>query len=223
MSVKIKMLAAAATLTAVGSAAGTLSAKAVTPLCGTKCIELFSPRFGTPTHPNFIESVRHGVVKVGQPTILYRASSSNPGGDLLPVAPGAGLVSDFFNAGMVSAAVNGHYRNLHAVQLEYTPSGKASGLCTAVAQTAFENEGLTLQPCRVPATTVWIIDPSVAPASAPGYFAILNGSTTDFSRPFGMTSTHEPPARIRLGHLRLSEDGTVPETQLWGRAFGVVS
>jgi hypothetical protein len=38
-----------------------------------------------------------------------------------------------------------------------------------------------------------------------------------------MTDTHEPPARIRLDHLQFSQDGTVPETQLWGRTFGVVS
>ena len=67
------------------------------------------------------------------------------------------------------------------------------------------------------------IDAAVAPASEAPDFAIINGSTTDFSRPFGMTYRHNPPARIRLDHLEISEDGTVPVTQLWYRFFGIVS
>jgi hypothetical protein len=38
-----------------------------------------------------------------------------------------------------------------------------------------------------------------------------------------MTYKHEPPAPIRLDHLQLSEDGTAPVTQLWGRTFGIVN
>jgi hypothetical protein len=226
MSVKSKVLAAAAaTLTVVGgvSVAGTISANAATPQCGPKCIEVFSPRFGTPAQPDFIESVRHGKARVGEPAILGPASSSDPSGDLMPIVLGSGTVSDFSASGMVSAGVNSHYGSLHAVQLEYAPSGKATGLCSAVAETAFENESLSLQPCSVPGTTVWIIDPAVAPTADAGYFAIINGSTTDYEHPFAMTYTHEPPARIRLDHLRLSEDGSAPITQLWGRTFGVVS
>jgi hypothetical protein len=48
---------------------------------------------------------------------------------------------------MVSAAVNAHYGSEHAVQIEYAPYGHATGLCTAVAVTAYQNEGLSLQPC----------------------------------------------------------------------------
>jgi hypothetical protein len=223
MSITRKVLAAAATLAVAGgvSTVGTVAANAATPQCGAKCVEVFSRRFGTPTQPNFVETVRHGVAKVGQPTILYPASSSNPAEDLMPLAPGKGLVSDFYAAGLVSADVNSHYGNLRALQLEYAPFGKASGLCVGLAKAAFQNEGLSLRPCSVPATTVFIIDPAVAPPTATGYFAILNASTTDFSHPFGMTYTHEPPARIRVDHLRLSKDGTVPDTQLWGAHFGV--
>ena len=221
MSIKRKALSVAATLTVIGgiTATGTISATAATTQCGAKCIEVFSPRFG----PGFVESVRHGVAQVGQPTILGPASSSNPAGDLMAITFGAGLVSDFYAAGMVSAGVNLHFGNLHAVQLEYAPSGQGTGLCTAVAETAFENEALSLQPCSTPGTTVWIIDPTVAPASEAGFFAIINGSTTDFSRPLAMTYLHKPPARIRLDHLNLSDNGTAPVTQLWGRYFGVVS
>jgi hypothetical protein len=221
MSLKRKALSVAAALTVIGgiTSTGMVSASAATPQCGAKCIEVFSPRFG----PGFIESVRHGVAEVGQPTLLGLASSSNPAGDLMAITFGAGLVSDFYAAGMVSAGVNLNFGNLHAVQLEYAPSGQPTGLCTGVAEAAFENEALSLQPCSTPGITVWIIDPTVAPVSEAGFFAIINGSTTDFSSPLAMTYRHKPPARIRLDHLELSDNGTVDVTQLWGRSFGVVS
>ncbi len=52
MSIKSKVLAAAATLTLVGGvgAAGALtagSASAATPSCGTSCINIFTKQFGT--------------------------------------------------------------------------------------------------------------------------------------------------------------------------------
>ena len=40
-----------------------------------------------------------------------------------------------------------------------------------------------MQPCSIPGTTVWIIDT----ADSPAYFPIVNGSTTDFTHPFGTT------------------------------------
>jgi len=219
MSIKRKALAAAAALTVAGgvTTAGALSAGAATPECGPHCIGVFSPRFG----PGFIESVRHGVAEVGQPTILGAASSSNPAGDFMPL--NAGTVSGLYAAGMVSSAVDSHFGPLSALQLEYAPSGHLSGLCSGVAETAFENEALSLQPCSTPGTTVWIIDAAVAPASEAPDFAIINGSTTDLSRPFAMTYLHKPPARIRLDHLEISDDGTVPVTQLWNKFFGMVS
>jgi hypothetical protein len=65
---------------------------------------------------------------------------------------------------MVSAEVNSHYGCLTAVQQEYAPLGIRSGLCVGLASVAYQNEGLTLQPCSVPATTVWVVDPAVSPS-----------------------------------------------------------
>lgn len=228
MSIKSKVLATAAMLTIVGGviAVGSPSVSAATPQCGPRCIEIFSREFGTPTHPRFVETVLQGVAQVGQPMILDRASNSNPAEDL--IVPRAGLVSDFFKAGLVSAAVNRHYGNLRAAQIEYAPFGVASGLCVGLAATAFQNEGLTLQPCSVPAKTVWIIDTADSPATADGFFPLVNGSTRNFSRPFAMTYLDEPPAQILVRHLRFSNGGgpfehTVPDRQLWGIDFGVLN
>jgi hypothetical protein len=45
-------------------------------------------------------------------------------------------VSDFFAAGLVSAAVNQHYGSETAVQIEYAPFGEPTGLCSGLAATA---------------------------------------------------------------------------------------
>jgi hypothetical protein len=228
MSIKSKLLTAAATLTVIGgvSTAGMLSASAATPQCtqsGNTCIEIFSKEFGTPAHPGFVETVFLGIPAAGVPTILHRASSTDPAEDL--IVPLAGTVSTFYKLGMVSAAVNSHYGSEHAAQIEYAPLGKPTGLCAALATTAYQNEGLTLQPCSTPGTTVWIIDTADSPATAPTYFPIVNGSTTDFTHPFGMTIQGDPAHKllpqIRVRHLT-GNPAHVPDSQLWGADFGVV-
>jgi len=96
-------------------------------------------------------------------------------------------VSQFYADGMVSAAVNEHYGSEPAVQLEYAPYGRPTGLCTAVATTAHQNEGLSLQPCSTPGTTVWILDTADSPGTAS--FPIVNGSDTDpGADPFSSTT-----------------------------------
>ena len=132
---------------------GTLSASAATPQCGPNCIQIFSAKFGTYANPNFVETVFRGgkgrpADDPGPPQQLQ------PGGDLIATAPPSGDLFDFFAAGLVSAAVNQHYGNLNAAQIEYRPFGKPTGLCAGLATTAYQNEGLTLQPCTTPGTTV---------------------------------------------------------------------
>jgi hypothetical protein len=221
MSIKSKVFAAAAALTMAGglSAAGTLSASAATPQCSQvspTCIQIFSARFGTYANPGFIETVFLGIHVAGVPTILHRASSSDPAEDLIS------------HGGLVSAAVNAHYGTEQAAQIEYAPYGKPTGLCAALATTAYQNEGLSLQPCRVPGTTVWIIDTADSPATAPAYFPIVSGSTTDFSHPFAMIfagradPAHRLFPQIKVSHL-IGNPASVPASQLWGAKTGVVT
>ena len=218
MSITSKVLAAAATLAVAAglSTVGTLPAGAATPQCGPHCIQVFSAKFGTNANPNFVETVFQGVAQVGQSTIVAPPSTSSPAGDLIATFPGTGLVSDFFAAGLVSAAVNVHYGGEHAVQIEYAPLGDPTGLCSALATTAYQNEGLTLQPCSTPGTTVWIVDRNDSPTTAS--FPIVNGSTTDFTHPFAMI-IHGNPAHKRFPQIkvqRLRNPGHVRISQLWG-------
>ena len=156
---------------------------------------------------------------------MHRASSSDPAGDFI-IPPARAPVSDFFADGMVSAAVNAHYGSETAVQVEYAPFGKATGLCAAVATTAYQNEGLSLQPCSTPGTTVFILDTADSPATAPDYFPIVNGSTTDFTHPFTMT-IHGNPAHKLFPQIKLQQlignPAHVPDNQLWGSEFGTAN
>jgi hypothetical protein len=126
----------------------------------------------------------------------------------------------------VSAAVNKHYGKLPAVEVEYAPHGKRTGLCAGLAHTAYQNEGLTLQKCGTSANTVWIIDTADSPNAAPqGHFPLVSGSTTNFTHPYAMTATHSNsthsrhrttvPMQIRVTRL-MGNPHHVPASQLWG-------
>jgi hypothetical protein len=227
LSIKTKVLAVVATLTIVGgmSAAATGAASAATPECGPDCISVFSSELGTYAQPNFVEAVLGGGrAKVGQPVGLKPASRFDPSQDIKPDAPVPDAkVSDFYAAGMVSAKANRHYGSLPAVQQRYAPFGIPTELCVGLASVA-QNEGLTLQPCSVPGTTVWIVHEGLATPS--GYFPIINAATTDFRRPFAM---HLPrnklangkPVQMQARRLQfLTGEKTLRARQLWGAVFG---
>jgi hypothetical protein len=222
MSIKSKVLAAAATLTLVGGvgAAGALTAgtaSAATPSCGNSCINIFSHQFGTHRSPNYVVDVLRQGEKVGQPIILFRTANFDPAEDWTLAFQGT--VADFFAAGLVSSAVALHYGGLAAgfpndaaFEIEYAPFGVDSGLCMGLAATATQGEGVTLQPCGVSSKTVWIADTGNGFALSPnaplgdspntllfGYAPAINGSDTNFSQPFVLTypSTGYPTDKPR--------------------------
>jgi len=245
MSIKSKVLATAATLTLVGGigTAGALTAgtaSAATPSCGHFCIDVFSHQFGTHKSPNFVVDVLRQGEKVGQPIILFRTANFDPAEDFTVAFQGT--VADFFAAGLVSAAVNLHYGggakgfpNDFAFENEYAPFGVDSGLCLGVAATAFNDEGVTLQPCGVSAKTVWIVDTFDSPVTLfKGYVPLINGSDTNFSHPFVLTypnnsfPTDTPRPQLVVTNITGSSNGpgpvlgTVNVNQLWGADFGIL-
>jgi hypothetical protein len=245
MSIKSKVLATAATLTLVGGigTAGALTAgtaSAATPSCGNSCIDVFSHQFGTHKSPNFVVDVLRQGEKVGQPIILFRTANFDPAEDFTVAFQGT--VSDFFAAGLVSAAVDLHYGggakgfpNDFAFENEYAPFGVDSGLCLGVAATAFNDEGVTLQPCGVSSKTVWIVDTFDSPVTLfKGYVPLINGSDTNFSHPFVLTypnnsfPTDKPRPQLVVTNITGSSNGpgpvlgTVNVDQLWGADFGIL-
>jgi hypothetical protein len=104
-----------------------------------------------------------------------------------------------------------------------------TGLCAAIAAaTPYQDEGLTLQPCTTPGTTVFIIDTADSPATAPVYFPIVLASTRDFVHPFTMTfpgqadPAHRLFPQIKVQHL-MGNPANVPDDQLWGADIPPVS
>jgi hypothetical protein len=222
MSIKSKVLAAAGVLTlAAGlSTAGTVAASAATPQCGVHCI---TPR--TAAYPGFVETVLFGIPLRGAPTIVSPAAGWNPAEDFIIPTGGPVLASYFYANGMVSAAVASHYggSGYYALQIEYAPYGKPSGLCSGIAATAHQDQALSLQPCSTPDTTVWILD--FKDSQIKNDYSIINASTTDFTHPFVMTILGNPAHHlftpIILQHL-IGNPGNVPANQLWSTAAGTL-
>ena len=208
MSIKSKVIAAAAVLTLVSGvgAAGALSAAAATPSCGPNCIDIFNKQFGTYPHPGFVVDVFHQGARVGQPIILFRQSNSDPAEDF--TIANEGQVSDFLAAGLVSTSLALHYGCIngfvagttthcfpgaidgYAFEIEYAPYGVDSGLCVGLAATAVSGEKVTLQPCGVSSKTTWVTDTLDSCPLNPLYFLelqLINGSDTNFSHPFVLT------------------------------------
>jgi hypothetical protein len=216
------LLALASSMTAIAE----LSAGAATQECASHCISIFSKLLGNYKQPGVVEAVSGGSAKVGQAVILNPGSSSDISEDLVPI--GGHLVSDFYMSGMVSAAVNARYGALKAAQIEYAPGGKPSELCVGLSKAPYENESLTLEPCTVPAVTVWIIDTADSPTTAAaGYFPIVNASTADFARPYAMSIlqtevSNRETMHIYVAQLQFQPDKTLTDRQLWGAHFGVL-
>jgi hypothetical protein len=110
-----------------------------------------------------------------------------------------------------------------------------------VAATAFNDEGVTLQPCGVSSKTVWIADIFDSPDTLfNGYVPAINGSDTNFSQPFVLTypassvPTDKPRAQLFVSNITGfsnasppffipgPELGTVNVNQLWGADFGIL-
>jgi hypothetical protein len=241
MSIKSKVLAAAATLTLVGGVgmAGALSAgtaSAATPSCGGSCIDIFSHQFGTHRTPNYVVDVLRQGEKVGQPIVLFRTANFDPAEDW--TVSFQGTTADFFAAGLVGAAVALHYGciatvnfpdcygldlavNDPAFEIEYAPYGVDSGLCLGVASTAVQEEGVTLQPCGVSAKTVWIADIFDSPSTLfNGYVPLINGSDTNFSQPFVLTypasgyPTNMPRPQLQVDNITGFSQGFPPGPEL---------
>jgi hypothetical protein len=251
MSIKSKVFAATAALTLVGGAAamGATAASAATPSCGQGgsqvCINFFSRDFGTHQNPQFLLDVLRQGEKVGQPIILFQQSNNDPAEDF--TISNQGLVSDFATALLVSPAVALHYGgagcqvavgatgvcslkypDFYAYEIQYSPFGVDSGLCVGVGTTAAAGTKVALEPCGVSSKTIWIEDWSNAAGIRNNYVPLINGSDTNFSRPFVMTypsasyPTDKPRAQIVTENLTgfsnpgLHNPTGVNSNQLWG-------
>jgi hypothetical protein len=229
LSIRTKVLAAAAALTLAGgvSAVGALSATtawAATPSCGATCVNTYPQEYAGQSlnaPQNVLDVLRQGQ-KIGQAIILFRASNTDPAEDF--TYTNQGPASGFYAAGLLSSSLALHYGcsgtiaipggqipcaagavDDNAFELQYSPFGVDSGLCLGVAATAVSGEGVTLQPCGISSKTTWIQDTYLndkSPSPA-GFWAAVNGSGTNFSNPLVLTypSGANPVDKPRAGLL----------------------
>jgi len=209
------------------------TANAATPPCGARCLDIFSKQFGTHRQPAFVLSAASKSATVGEPIIMYWQSDNNPAEDF--VATRQGTVSEFYKDGLVSNTVDLHYGSDYAYEYEYAPYGVDSGMCIGVAATAAAGSKVTLQPCSASSRTLWIVDSSDGQYSTGyddwynGNRALINGSDTDFSRPFVLTyptgafPANHPRAQLYTTNITGSTDDSngipcpidVSSNQLW--------
>jgi len=253
MSIKTRVLAAAAAVTVAGTLAlaGASAATAATPSCGGSCINTYPRIYAGQSlnAPQFVADVFRQGSKVGQPVILFRSSNTDPAEDWTITEQGK--VSDFYAAGMVSAAFALHYGchgsiavqgaqvpcdqgavDDNAWELQYAPFGVDSGLCMGLAATAVAGEKVSLQPCGVTARTVWAEDtnPNDQSPVTPGFYAAINGSDTNFSHPFVLTypgngyPTDKPRPELFVTNLAQFSQGPTfdDDYQLWTAFQGVL-
>ncbi len=221
MSVRGKIFTALAALSLAGavSAAATPTASAATSDCGISCIDFFSAEYGTTANPGFVlEAQGGGPGRIGQPIILARASNGNPAEDFMLV--GQGLVSDFYEAGLVAEGLASRYGNHFAYAIEYAPSGIATGECVGVGATPSDATPVTLQPCELTAETVWIPDRDRTGGSD---FTLINGATSsNFSDPYALTAGLTPGKQLFTTNLYTTVTGSRLQSQEWSYITGVV-
>jgi len=228
MSIKNKVLAAAATMTMVGgvSAVGLLPANAATPSCGANCVEGIGQEYAAP----FVLDVLRQGEKAGQPIILFRTSTSDPAEDFTYDAEGT--VADFYANTLVSKQLDLTYPNDKAYELEYSPYGVNSDLCMGVASTPGNGTPVALEPCGASSNTVWIVDSTnpvtsvYTPPVSGSYYPLINGSDTNFSHPFVLHypgtayPTDMPRPQLNTYTLQTSSGGTIYNNELWTDEIG---
>jgi len=240
MSIRGKVMAAAAVITLVGgaSAAGTLSAQAATPSCYQNCIDMFSQKYGSA----FLLDALLQRARAGQPVTLYRASNNDAGEDFIVFQKAR--VSGFASFGLVSAAVAQHwggtcaqvstmthkcvqhYPNDWAYEIEYAPDGVPSGLCAGVGSLAQDGTKVVLERCDSGGRTTWVVDANASLGNP--YVPLISGSDTNVKDPYVLTfpgsasPVQMPAPQLTTWQLQYYFGGGVFNNQLWSADFGPV-
>jgi hypothetical protein len=187
---------------------------AATPQCGSVCAALFNLTFG-PADVTAVTGPSGTSARTGQPVALVAASGSNQGEDWVILVEGT--VNDFFQAGIVSAGLNLHYSNDEVVEIDYAPFGTDSGRCMGVAGVAASGTSVSIQPCGVNASTLWIEDTA---DQQQRQVPLINGSDTNFSHPFVLTAS-SVGTTLTTRNLT-SANGVIDDGQYWSSVFGVL-
>jgi hypothetical protein len=237
MSVKAKIAAAAATFALAGGGlgtAGTLSASAATPSCGSNCQDLYSQKFG----PGYLLDTFQRTAAPGQEVILFQASNSDPAEDFK--FKFLGTVGSFYShhRHLITPQFDHTYHSLDAIEIQYEPLGLNSGFCTStwpgvIAQPGYK---VRLEPCGRYSSSIWAVFNGhqgyhrMVPGSpgSPGYRVLINGATDSFSNPLVLNypagnPVDMPRPWLNVQPLNTYSDGTIFDNQQWTYRYGPVN
>jgi Putative Ig domain/IPT/TIG domain len=219
MSITSRVFAAGVVLMFVGGAAmaGALPADAETAQCGQYCIELYSG-----SSSDYVVDDPGGVQTTG--TALDTSPVSTTDSDEDFEIASQGTVSDYYQAGLVGDSVNLNYGNGspgapddQAFELVFAPDGTTTGQCMGISGTAQQGTAVSLQPCGVDADTIWIVDSNGS--SIGDGAALINGTDTNFSTPYVLTSTSDGGS-LETATLQEDSSGEISSLQIWGEYTG---
>lgn len=242
-------VSAAAVITAsLGLSAGVASAgthgKKDTIACGSNCVSLFSDQLGSGVTMNAFVAGDTGVGgRTGTPVNMHIAGNFRPNGDFTESTSGfvfqfCGFnANDFFSP---TSFVCTHYALSVVSEFNWSPFGNQSGLCAGV-RSAVSGTMVTLRPCGVTATTLWIADQkhstngtdcliATTPPVSPGdpsvnFCPLINGGDTNFSQPLVLTldiGTRNPTNQLKL-ERELLVGSVARSNQQFAFYFGPVS
>jgi hypothetical protein len=235
MSFKAKIAAGAATFALAGGGlgtAGTLSASAATPSCGSKCQDLSTLKFGS----GYLLDTFRGRAAANQEVILFRASNSDPAEDFVIHDLGTvGSLNDHHRH-LITPQFDHAYHSLDTIQIQYAPLGRKSGFCAStwpgeIARPGFK---VRLEPCGQysNSNSIWAVfngyqaSDQMAPVS-PGYGVLINGATDSVSHPLVLNypagyPTDMPRPWLNVQPLNDHPDRTVFNNQQWTYVGGPV-
>ena len=222
--------AAFAALALTGTASASVKPDA-TPACAFNCFSLSSLLTGHSQIQHVYIPHGNGVAvtgKAGDKLNLAQGNDSFPQEDLttnnppMTVAdfcapPGFPVSGQEFSA---TSYICLHYSGDAVYEANWAPYGNESGWCEGVAVPNEAGENVTLQPCGVTTSTLWIADASNAHLGATPW---INGSDSQFSHPLVLTvdpGTHSPANQEFVQRLNLLTGGFVANSQEWRVHFG---
>jgi hypothetical protein len=185
-------------------------ASAATSQCGSLCTSFYPLSTGTGdvlavSHPSGTSA------STGQAVTISAASTTNQGEDW--VLEIQGTVTDFFEAGLISSAMNLHFGSDEVYEIDYAPDGTWTGKCLGVSSSNGSGS-VTLQPCGVTAATLWAADTADQNGRA---VPLINGNNNNFSAPFGLTAS-SVGSQLTSSGLR----APISLNSDWGLVFGVL-
>jgi hypothetical protein len=190
-----------------------------TPACGNGCFNLHSLAFGHVQIQSANVPGDNGVGgKIGQTINLKYATDSSPNEDF--VQGYIGTVSQLCPQGLLSPYICNTYSTDPVYESNWAPYGNQSGLCAGARLPANPGEPVSLRPCGVNGSTLWVAD---VKHSRNGYMPFLNGADRNYSHPLVLTVVpgKKIGLRLRLERLNPLSHDFISNEQMFAMDFGV--